>query len=79
MNSGTSTVCPDHQITIGLLANGFPDSVSFLDKIGEAVQTEEPGITLAFYNKGNPSIPANDDILNEIETNCDAVITAYGH
>ena len=68
-----------NQVTIGLLANGFPDSENFLNKIAEVIQADEPGITIKSYNKGNASIPANDDILGEIERDCQAVITAYGH
>jgi hypothetical protein len=68
-----------NQITIGLLANGFPDSVNFLEKIGQVIRKEEPGVSLAFYNKGNASIPASDKILGEIKSGCDAVISAYGH
>jgi len=68
-----------NQVTIGLLANGFPDSENFLNQIAEVIQADEPGITIKTYNKGNASIPANDDILREIERDCHAVITAYGH
>ncbi len=68
-----------NQITIGLLANGFPDSVNFLEKIGQVIREEEPGVELAFYDKGNASIPASDKILGEIKSDCDAVISAYGH
>lgn len=68
-----------NQVTIGLLANGFPDSENFLNQIAEVIQADEPGIRIKTYNKGNASIPANDDILREIERDCHAVITAYGH
>ena len=65
--------------TVGLLANGFPDSENFLAHIASVIQDQEPGIKLERYNKGNASIPASDEILHEITQKCDAVITAYGH
>ncbi len=65
--------------TVGLLANGFPDSENFLSCIAEVLQSQEPGIKVERYNKGNASVPANDEILGEISGSCQAVITAYGH
>ena len=68
-----------NQITIGLLANGFPDSVNFLAKIGKVIEEQEPGVTLEYYNKGNASIPASDAILASIKEHCQAVVSVYGH
>jgi hypothetical protein len=66
-------------LTIGLLANGFPDSENFLNHIAAVLQTHEPDISFEYYNKGNASIPASPEILASIKTQCQAVITAYGH
>jgi hypothetical protein len=66
-------------MTIGLLANGFPDSESFLDAIAGALQERHPGLALKSWNKGNASVPASAEMLAEIETSCDAAIAAYGH
>ncbi|MBQ87922.1 MAG: hypothetical protein CL433_03630 [Acidimicrobiaceae bacterium] len=66
-------------ITVGLLANGFPDSVEFLDAVGEAITARRPGIELARWNKGDASAIANDAVLGEIEAECAAVVAAYGH
>ena len=65
--------------TVGLLANGFPDSVEFLDAVGEAITARRPGIELARWNKGDASAIANDAMLGEIEAECAAVVAAYGH
>jgi hypothetical protein len=70
---------PDRPITIGLLANGFPDSVEFLNAVGVALQKLRPRIALQTYNKGNASIPANEQLLGEIGGDCVGVIAAYGH
>ena len=64
---------------VGLLANGFPDSVEFLDAVGEAITARRPDIQLARWNKGDASAIANDTMLGEIEAECAAVVAAYGH
>lgn len=68
-----------NKVSVGFLANGFPDSENFLDALNEAMKELEPGIEVYSYNKGNASIPANDEILGDIEDNCNAVVAAYGH
>ena len=65
--------------TIGLFANGFPDSVAFLDHIGTALQQAIPGIGIMAWNKGNASALASVQHLDEIQAECSAVVAAYGH
>lgn len=74
---GTATLAPGE--TIGLFANGFPDSVAFLDHVGEALRREVPGISVRAWNKGNASALASEDDLAEISATCSAVVAAYGH
>ncbi len=69
----------DSEVTIGLLANGFPDSVRFLDCVEEALRAALPGISTQRFNKGNASILAGDQLLDGITKECRAVVTAYGH
>ncbi len=66
-------------VTVGLLANGFPDSVAFLDEVGQALRERLPRLRLEAYDKGNASIVAGDDLLAGITKECQAVVTAYGH
>ena len=68
-----------NQTTIGLMANGFPDSENFLGHIADVIAAREPGVTVQRYNKGNASVPANDELLGEITDQCQAVVAAYGH
>jgi hypothetical protein len=65
--------------TIGLLANGFPDSVRFLDCLEQGLSTKFPGLKINRYNKGNATVVAGDQVLSSIAEECRAVITAYGH
>ncbi|MDA0979296.1 MAG: hypothetical protein O3B72_12100 [Proteobacteria bacterium] len=72
-------IAGSNQVHVGFLANGFPDSVNFLDALQVAMKDLEPGITLHAWNKGNASVPANDEMLAEITDSCQAVVAAYGH
>lgn len=65
--------------TVGLLANGFPDSENFLSAVAAKLTQRLPQVTPRFWNKGNASIAAPESMLDEIRTSCDAVIAAYGH
>jgi hypothetical protein len=65
--------------TVGLFANGFPDSVAFLQHIGTSLRRAVPGLTVKLWNKGNASALASAQHLGEIEAECSAVVAAYGH
>ena len=65
--------------TLGLLANGYPDSERFLDEVGRAMTQRLPALKVKTWNKGNPTIVASDAMLSEISSGCDVVIAAYGH
>lgn len=69
----------DGPLTIGLLANGFPDSVAFLDAVESALGARLPAARFRRYDKGNPSIPATAALLGQIVGECDVVASAYGH
>ena len=68
-----------NSVNLGFLANGFPDSVNFLDELQNALQELEPGIEVHTYNKGDASVPASEQLLGEISGECQGVIAAYGH
>ena len=72
-------ISPEESTSIGLLANGFPDSVEFLDALGAALRKLRPSVEVHAYNKGNASIPASEQLLGEIGGECVGVIAAYGH
>jgi hypothetical protein len=68
-----------NQATIGLLANGFPDSENFLRHIGNVLEARIPGLAVKVWNKGNASIPAPPEMLADIQAHCQAAVAAYGH
>ena len=65
--------------TIGLLANGFPDSEAFLDRVEEVLAEILPAAQCKRFNKGNASSLASDQLLDGIAKECEAVVTAWGH
>ena len=66
-------------VDIGLLANGFPDSVAFLDQVRPPWRrrSRRPGSTAG--TRGTPRSSAPDAMLAEIPAECRAVVAAYGH
>lgn len=68
----------EHNATVGFLANGFPDSVAFLEAVAQALTALVP-IRAKHWNKGNASISVPEAMLGEIQRDCRAVIAAYGH
>ena len=75
----SAVVSGANAINIGFLANGFPDSENFLEALEEAMQALEPGVETRSYNKGNASVPADEELLGKITKECHAVVAAYGH
>lgn len=65
--------------SVALFANGFPDSVSFLEHIEKSLSHALPGITFVHLDKGNASALASEDHLSTIAESCSAVVAAYGH
>lgn len=65
--------------TVGLLANGFPDSVAFLDAVETALVSRCPQVVIKRFDKGNASIVAPAELVSEIVSDCDGLIAAYGH
>ena len=63
---------------IALLANGFPDSVRFLEILAEEMSESVPGADFVHFNKGNATIACPQDMLEKI-SECQATVTAWGH
>ena len=65
--------------TIGLLANGFPDSAQFLDAVARCLSTTIDNVTFERVVKVSPPTPLTAAQLALLTTTSDAVIAAYGH
>ena len=66
-------------VTIGLLANGFPDSENFRREIEVVMAEALPRARFKHFNKGNASAVAGAEMLTALAADCDAVVSAYGH
>ncbi len=66
-------------VTIGLVANGFPDSARFLDHVEKALAIEVPHAMFRRFDKGDASSQLSASMLDEVVADCDAVVGAYGH
>jgi len=47
--------------------------------VGDAIRALFPSVRLREYNKGNATIAAGEQLLQEITGECAGVIAAYGH
>lgn len=65
--------------TVALFANGFPDSVAFLEHVEKALSAELSGVEFLRLDKGNASALASEAHLSTIAESCSAVVAAYGH
>ncbi len=64
---------------VAFLANGFPDSQRFLERLAEAMRKRLPQLSARILNKGDASSPAPAALLTEIQEHCQAAVAAYGH
>jgi hypothetical protein len=69
----------DSGATIGLLANGFADSDTFLDTVEAALRERLPRCTFVRARKPSPTVVMSDDVFDDLSTRCHAVVSAYGH
>jgi len=64
--------------SVALFANGFPDSVLFLNHVSAAMSELLEDVTFELFDKGNASILASKDML-DAAASCNVVVAAYGH
>lgn len=70
--------CGQRPITIGLLANAFPDAANFTNCVEAALAEQLPGATLRRYQKLSVE-PVLPDMLEDIAQHCDGLIAIWGH
>lgn len=69
----------DTPLTVGLLANGFPDSERFLGYLGEALALKLPQARFRHFVKAIDSAVVAEDLLAVIAAECAVLVCAYGH
>ena len=64
--------------TVGLLVNTKQNAAPFLDEVGRLL-TQRYGATVTMARtKVNFAAPAPEDLVKEMTTNCDVIITGIG-
>jgi hypothetical protein len=63
---------------LGLLDNGKRNSDKLLQEIGTLVKADHPDVTINYYRKASAYRPAPSDLLDQVVTECDAVLVGIG-
>jgi len=69
---------PAHIRVLGLLDNGKRNSDKLLQEIGALVKADHPHVTINYYRKASAYRPAPSDLLDQVATECDAVLVGIG-
>src|SRR5256886_17460773 len=64
--------------TVGLLVNTKQNAAPFLDEVGRLLIEEHGAIGTMARTKVNFAAPAPDDLVKEMTTACDVIITGIG-
>ena len=64
--------------TVGLLVNTKQNAAPFLDEVGRLLIEEHGAIGTMARTKVNFAAPAPDDLVKEMTTGCDVIITGIG-
>jgi hypothetical protein len=65
-------------LTIGLVANAFPDATNFTNCLETALIAALPGVTFKRFQKTSVD-PVPDAMLVEITAECDGMVSVWGH
>jgi hypothetical protein len=65
-------------VTIGLLANAFPDATNFTNCLETALSRSLNGVTIRRYQKASVD-PVLPEMLDQIARECDGMIAVWGH
>ena len=68
-----------HGATVGLLVNTEQNAAPFLDEIGRLLVQQHGAIGTMARTKVNFAAPAPDDLVKEMTTGCDVIITGVGY
>jgi hypothetical protein len=64
--------------TVGLLVNTKQNAAPFLDEVGRLLVAEHGAIGTMARTKVNFAAPAPDDLVKEMTTDCDVIVTGIG-
>ncbi len=70
-------IASPERLRIGLLDNGMPHAGEFLTHLGKALEQRYQSVLIT-RRKGYTARAAETELLNEIVSQCDAVVTGFG-
>ena len=75
---GLSLDMTKRPLTLGLIANSFPDATNFTDHVERALAALLPGVTFRRYQK--PTVePVSPKMLADLVRDCNGMVAAWGH
>ncbi len=63
---------------VGLIENTKFNSDRLLQKIGDLLKTEYGAVETRLFHKHNASVPAHEEIIQEIRKTCDVMVAGIG-
>lgn len=66
-------------LMVGLVSNGFPGATSLLTAVGDALPRVLTAPDVTLYARRDPSSQVAQEMADEVEAHCSAVVTAMGH
>ena len=67
-----------HGATVGLLVNTKQNAAPFLDEVGRLLVQQHGARATMARTKGNFAAPAPEELIKEMTTGCDVIITGIG-
>ena len=67
-----------HGVTVGLLVNTKQNAAPFLDEVGRLLVQQHGARSTMARTKVNFAAPAPDELVKEMTTSCDVIITGIG-
>ncbi len=65
-------------LTLGLIANSFPDGTEFMDCLERSLLRELPGVATRRFQK--PFVdPITDEVQAALKAECHAAVAVWGH
>ena len=67
-----------HGVTVGLLVNTKQNAAPFLDEVGRLLMEQHGAKSAMARTKVNFAAPAPDDLVKEMTSGCDVIVTGIG-
>jgi hypothetical protein len=66
-------------LRVALVSNGFFDATKLLNAVGEALAGRVPNVRITLYERRDPSVTADPEVIAKAARENDVAVTALGH